>query len=269
MSLRDYGGSNGISEKISKAILSDKISHAYVIESDRCVDKARFAKDIIKAIACGEDRGYGCDSCANCLKVDHDNYEDLYVVQADENSVKDEAIAKLQENLKNKPSGGFWNFAVVQDADTLTPTAQNRFLKTLEEPNEGTVIFLLSENTENLLPTILSRCIVYRIGDMGEGLDNEKMAVAEKLIEMIKGKAYFSDISDYLAKNVENRKEALELIDGIERLFRNQMIGQNWNAFSGVNMMSNVDAVEMARRQLLQYVNYKYVIRNLVLKIGG
>ena len=57
------------------------------------------------------------------------------------------------------------NIAVIKDADTLTVRAQNRLLKTLEEPFEGTVIMLLSENRENLLDTIKSRCIMYRLED--------------------------------------------------------------------------------------------------------
>lgn len=269
MSLDEYKGKNSIGDRLSKAILSNRLSHAYIIEGDRCVDKMKFAKEIIKAVVCENKRGYGCDSCIQCRKIEHDNYEDLYFVYADDNSVKDGMIAKLHENLKNKPTGGDWNFAVIADADTITPTAQNRFLKTLEEPNPGTVIFLLSENTDNLLPTIRSRCITYRIGDMGMAIDNQKIEVATKLIEMIREKAYFCDISTYIEKNVKNRKEALELIDGMERVFHEHLMNQSSTVFSAENIIKNVTVLELARRQLMLFVNYKYVIRNLVLKIGG
>ena len=41
---------------------------------------------------------------------------------------------------------------VVEDSDAMTVRAQNRFLKTLEEPPEGAVIILLSENMEESAP---------------------------------------------------------------------------------------------------------------------
>ncbi len=47
---------------------------------------------------------------------------------------------------------------VVYLAEQMNINAQNALLKTLEEPFEKTLIFLLSENPSKLLPTILSRC---------------------------------------------------------------------------------------------------------------
>ena len=79
------------------------------------------------------------------------NHEDIFYVRKDGNSIKDENMSALQERLKNKPLGER-NIAIVEDADTMTLRAQNRILKTLEEPPSGTVIILLSENTE-------SRCV--------------------------------------------------------------------------------------------------------------
>ena len=47
---------------------------------------------------------------------------------------------------------------VVSLAEQMNINAQNAFLKTLEEPFDKTLIFLLTENPARLLPTILSRC---------------------------------------------------------------------------------------------------------------
>ena len=135
MSLRDYNEYKRLIERISKAIINANVSHAYIIEGDSCIDKEAFAKDFIKAILCLEEPGFGCDRCVNCRKIDHDNYEDMYILRADELSLKDAAVSGLQENLKNKPSAGNRNIAIIEGADSMTPRAQNRLLKTLEEPN--------------------------------------------------------------------------------------------------------------------------------------
>ena len=44
------------------------------------------------------------------------------------------------------------------DADLMLPSAQNKLLKTLEEPPEGICIFLGAVNTFQLLTTVKSRC---------------------------------------------------------------------------------------------------------------
>lgn len=47
---------------------------------------------------------------------------------------------------------------MISDADKMSVSAANSLLKFLEEPNSQTTAFLLSEQPQQLLPTILSRC---------------------------------------------------------------------------------------------------------------
>ena len=269
MSLREYKEFGRLPERISRAISCGNVSHSYIIEGDSCVDKRKFAKDFVKAILCSLEPGFGCDQCVVCRKIDHDNYEDLYAAQADDFSVKDAAISALQEKLKNKPSGGMRNIAIIEDADTMTVRAQNRLLKTLEEPNDGTVIVLLSENTENLLQTITSRCIIYRLGNFINSNENSNLSGAEEIMEMIFAGAYFCDIKDRLGKIVKDRKEAFQLLDGLERLYRRYLTADGPQAVRKEKLIAKIKYIEEARRDLLANVNYKYAIRNLILKLGG
>lgn len=269
MSLKDYEQYGKLVDRLHSMVVSGNISHAYIIEGDSCIDKERFAKDFAKAILCGEEPGCGCDLCTVCRKIEHDNYEDMYVVKADDLSLKDAVISGLQEKLKNKPVYGDRNIAIVCDADTMTARAQNRLLKTLEEPNPGTVILLLSENAENLLPTILSRCIVLRLGNYAQESRDLDLAFAEELLDMLAGGAYFCDIRDKLISGVKDRKAAFSLLDGLERLFGQYLIGDSPARWKKEKIVRNINYVEEARQDLLANVNFKYAVRNLMLKIGG
>lgn len=53
---------------------------------------------------------------------------------------------------------GGWKAGIVYGADRLRTESANAFLKTLEEPPPGTLFLLLTEQPEQLLPTIISRC---------------------------------------------------------------------------------------------------------------
>lgn len=70
-----------------------------------------------------------------------------------------EQVRELEEAIHRTPNRGSRKVAVIRDADRLMPQAANAFLKTLEEPADGSLLLLTSEMPEALLETIRSRCI--------------------------------------------------------------------------------------------------------------
>jgi DNA polymerase-3 subunit delta' len=63
---------------------------------------------------------------------------------------------------------GGWRVAVLDGADTLQAEAANALLKTIEEPGARTVLFLLAESGDRVLPTIRSRCQTFRLNAVSE-----------------------------------------------------------------------------------------------------
>lgn len=86
---------------------------------------------------------------------------------------------------------------------------------------------------------------------------------------MITEGAYFCDLKDKLTGIVKDRKEAFRLLDGLERLYRRYLTEDEPQALRRAKMISDIRYIEEARRDLLANVNYKYALRNLILKIGG
>lgn len=252
-------------DKLFDAIRNGRLSHAYIIEGDALSGKYETAKRAAKAVLCKEAPGEGCGRCVICQKVEHENHEDVYHVSADESSLKDAVIAELQENLRHKPSAGDRNIAIIEDADTMTVRAQNRFLKTLEEPNPGTVIFLLSENRDNLLPTIRSRCVTYRMPAVYDE-DNPYVELAAELLDKAENGGYFCDIKDALDKKIKDRKSAMAFLDATELLLMIYFTGREKSMWSPEHIREVVGFVEEARRDLNFNVNYKYALRNMLLK---
>ena len=251
-------------ERLNRAISNGNISHAYIFEGDYTVDKTRFAADFVKAVLCS--RG-GCGQCAVCHKIDNGNYEDLFVISP-ETSVKDEDIEKLQEKLKNKPFAGARNIAVIENADTMTRWAQNRLLKTLEEPPEGTVIILLADNIENFLPTILSRCAVYRLESTEHRTDAGTMSKAAELETMIYEEEPFYLLKAYAEKLAKDRRETMAVLDCLEKIYRDFIIKGSVK-YSSSSIYSSISAIEEARRKILKNMNIAYALKEMIIKIGG
>jgi len=70
-----------------------------------------------------------------------------------------EQVRELERELHMRALHGGKKIGLIIDADRLQPQAANAFLKTLEEPPQGTHLFLLTAQPEQMLETILSRCL--------------------------------------------------------------------------------------------------------------
>lgn len=75
-----------------------------------------------------------------------------------------------------KPNEGRRTILVITGIDTMRKESANAFLKMLEEPPDNLLFILTTENSDQLLPTIISRCQQIRLTPLSE--DN----VAEGLI---------------------------------------------------------------------------------------
>ncbi len=74
-----------------------------------------------------------------------------------------EAMRGLIGEMSQTAFLGGWKAGIVEHADRLTVPAANAFLKTLEEPAPRTLLVLVTEFPERLLPTVRSRCLMARV----------------------------------------------------------------------------------------------------------
>lgn len=272
MSLANAGVGSAVAARLRNSIINDAVMHAYIFESDLRIDKHRLAKEFAKAVLCKNAKGDGCDACETCRRIDHDNYSDMLYAELSENgTVRDEAVAKLQERLKNKPLEGDCNIAVIDSADTMTARAQNRILKTLEEPAGNAVILLLSENAENLLPTIRSRCVIYRINDYNEAPEGEMAAEAEEAADMLLAGRPFYAFSEKLERLTADKRTANAFLDALEFTYRNLLIERSEKSrlYKKEYIYDCVRAIEQAKRSVAANINVGYVIKSLIIEIGG
>ena len=131
-----------------------KIYNSYIIETYNY----EYAKKTIKeyAITLGLDRAY----------VDTDNHPDIYYLESD-NNIKIDVVRKdIVDSSIYSPKLANYKIYVIYDAINLDVRAQDTLLKTLEEPPEFDIFFLITSNANKLLETIRSRCFI--IKDSGE-----------------------------------------------------------------------------------------------------
>lgn len=136
-------------------------------------------------------------------------------------SIKIETVRNLQTLLSKRPLRLPLQIAVIWNADTLTLAAQQSFLKLLEEPQQQTNIFLITNNFKSLLPTIQSRCqIISAIKTQSlNPLDKSISKELEKLSQM--GPIKRMEVFEQYAVN---REKSLEWLENTIRNLRLKMV---------------------------------------------
>jgi DNA polymerase III subunit delta' len=145
---------------MKNSLLKNRVAHAYLLEGMRGTGKQATGMLIAKALQCMHliDGYKPCETCINCRRINNGNHPDVHVIEPDGLSIKKQQIKVLQEEFSKKGVESAKKVYMIVHADKMSVSASNSLLKFLEEPSPETVAFLLTEQQQKILPTILSRC---------------------------------------------------------------------------------------------------------------
>ncbi len=154
---------------LERMIREGRIPHALLFEGPEGIGKKKVALWFLEALNCRKAPGEGCGRCEQCERIQRLSHPDLYLLTPEGESIKIEQIREASNILRFRPLEGRWKALVVEDAERMTPEASNAFLKTLEEPTPWTLIILIAQSADSLLPTVRSRCQKIRFFPLKEG----------------------------------------------------------------------------------------------------
>jgi DNA polymerase-3 subunit delta' len=156
---------------------SARVVHAYLFSGPAGTGKRTLADICARALLCSSVSEKPCDVCPACKRFLSGNHPDMHRI-VPEKSIRVEDIRELIDVLSIHPYEGGRHVVVIEDAEKMTPQAQNALLKTLETPPGEAVFFLLTDQMTSLLPTIISRCRIIRFSVLEE---NDAVSVLGKL----------------------------------------------------------------------------------------
>ena len=155
-------GNEKVKEYIQRAVSTGRISHSYMIEGEKGSGKKMLAQSFARILQCQEEKNSDCGKCTSCLQIDHGNHPDVIsLIHEKENTI---TVDDVREQIINTadiiPYKGPYKIYIIDEAEKMGAEAQNALLKTIEEPPDYVVIFLLVTNRGALLDTIASRCVL-------------------------------------------------------------------------------------------------------------
>lgn len=161
--------------------LRTRLPHAILLKGAQGIGKFDFAMNLAQSLLCQQPLpdGAACEACPSCHWFSQEAHPDFRLLQPDAQSEAEEDDER-EGGRKKKPSRqisvdqvralsdfanqsahqGGYRVVLIHPAEAMNTNAANALLKTLEEPSGRMLIILVSHKPQQLLPTILSRCLV-------------------------------------------------------------------------------------------------------------
>lgn len=155
---------------IKNGFESGRLAHAYVIVGSPRGVGLQFAEAFLKLLFC-ESAEKPCNECVACRQVEaHKHVDTLWIEpQSKSRQIRADDVRGLIQRMTQTSFEGGWKAGVVLAADRMNPESENALLKTLEEPPAKTILLLVTNSPQGLLPTINSRCQKIVLSDVATG----------------------------------------------------------------------------------------------------
>lgn len=105
-----------------------------------------------------------CGRCRACCLIMTGDFADVTILEPSGQLIKTEQVRSLVKDFAQSGYEGACQVFIIKEADRMHPNAANSLLKQIEEPISPYYVFLLTSDESRILPTIKSRCQVYRLG---------------------------------------------------------------------------------------------------------
>ncbi len=268
------GSNDKIKRMLSDGIASGRTSHAYAFIGGSRESREELGMWFSQSLFCENFGKEPCGECLRCRKFLHGNQEDFMVIRKpdDRESIIKEQILGLIDRLMIKP---FERYVVlIEDAQLMNAAAQNKLLKTLEEPVSDAVMILLSDRAEGLLPTVLSRCVRFYLDD--DQTEAAEAGTAEKFIYFILTKApYYKKrdaLADIIADKDSSRQRAEAFLDSAEELLltvikERRFSGRAVSDATWETLLPAAEEIRNCRKNIRQLHSVAYSLKQLCLRV--
>jgi DNA polymerase-3 subunit delta' len=160
------------------ALQSGRLGHAMVLCGPVGIGKRAVADRLARYVLCGEEPGPGNRDAQLIAAGTHPDLQMVsFIPTKDGTKLRTEIvidqIREISQKLSLTPQYGRAQVAIVDPADAVNRAAWNALLKTLEEPQPGRYLWLLSAEPMRLPATIRSRCqqLEIRLPPRAEAMD--------------------------------------------------------------------------------------------------
>lgn len=161
---------------LERQLQNERMTHALLICGEPGIGKWTLAQTVAAYLFCEESgSSKPCGRCRSCAQMEHLEHPDLIVLEknkpisaSDSKSVI--PVSDVEEMIRRINRKGFQSdchVVIIRHAEDMKAEAQNKLLKTLENPPDHTYFLLTCTKTDLILSTVLSRCRIFNLHPWG------------------------------------------------------------------------------------------------------
>jgi DNA polymerase-3 subunit delta' len=160
--------------------LRERPAHGLLLKGTKGIGKLDLAVNFARGLLCQhpDGTGYACGECPSCHWFEQGSHPDYRLLQPEALSLdgeESETGKKPSKQISIDQIRGLADFfgmtshqggrrvIIIHPAEAMNANAANGLLKSLEEPPPGLLFILVSHKPQQLLPTILSRCLSFAL----------------------------------------------------------------------------------------------------------
>ena len=209
---------------------TNKIAHAYLITTNdvnKCVDelfcvlKKFFEHNLMENV-----------SQIKLLDnlIDKKNFPNIILIEPDGTKIKKEQISNLKYSFAMTSQFASLKVYIIKNAEKMNKESNNSILKFLEDPYKDTIGFFITNEKNNILDTIISRCenivVNYDLNSSSdlEEIDQTLLEIAYeylKLLEIKSGNILINQ--EIVLNNISDRKDLERFIKIIFKIYNDAL----------------------------------------------
>ena len=193
-----------------------QLNHAYLFSGN--FGSLEMALFLSKSLFCSEKTDIlPCEKCRNCKLIEQEEFPDVTMIKPQNQVIKTERIRELVSQFSQSGIENQHQVFIIEQAEKMHVNAANSLLKVIEEPQSEIYIFFLTNDEEQMLPTIRSRTQVFQFKKQVSTLMSrlEEAGLVKNKAKLL---AQFSQ-SQAEADKLVHQAGFWTLVDESERLF--------------------------------------------------
>jgi DNA polymerase III subunit delta' len=155
MEIIDCFENDKIIEQIVKEKNSQFMCAGYLFFGKDSETNWQFVHNLVLGLMCPFG---GCKTCPDCIKVKEGTHPDILEYPQGKSLATSDSKSILENAIK-KPMIANKKIIIINNIDISSEEAQNKLLKTLEEPPKDVIFLATAQNLDKVLPTIQSRLV--------------------------------------------------------------------------------------------------------------
>lgn len=235
-------------QNLVKKYNENQLSHVFLIETN---DKAAALEDIkefVKVINCNESYMEDCMKCNLCHLIATEQLPSLEIVSPDGQAIKKGQMEELKQKVSSIPYLSRYNTYIINDAEKFNASSANTMLKFIEEPEKNIIGFLITNNRENVISTIKSRCEIVKVM-----YEKENQNITDRIQELAINYLYKIEVEKqqtivYNKTILDEKLEREEMV-----LFFKAIFQIYYDFFQGKSILEKLKPMEQYTQDMLLY----------------